>query len=375
MEYSHKVVSNKGVIAMDFIDKIRELSARIPKQLDYIQTEEATKNALVMPFITALGYNVFDPTEVTPELNADIGTKKGEKVDYAILKDGKPIILFECKWHGADLDKVHASQLYRYFSVTEARFGVLTNGIAYWFYTDLEAPNKMDSKPFFEFNMLDVRDQAVEELKKFTKSVFDVDGIVTTASELKYTREIIRIMSEQLQAPSDDFVKFFASQVYSGKLTQGVRVQFAQTIKQALKQFINDQINERLKNALVQEQPPVTEEVKTELPKDTIEQPSIVTTEEETEAYYIIKAILREVVDLKRVVMRDQQSYCNILFDDNNRKPICRLFFSAVRQKFIGLFDNEEKKEIKVPIHSLDEIYKYADRLKATVNFYTSNAK
>ena len=64
---------------MDLIDKLRELSARIPKQLDHIQTEEATKNALIMPFISALGYNVFDPTEVTPELNADVGIKKGEK--------------------------------------------------------------------------------------------------------------------------------------------------------------------------------------------------------------------------------------------------------------------------------------------------------
>lgn len=359
---------------MDFIDRIRELSARIPKQLEHIQTEEATKNALIMPFIAALGYNVFDPTEVTPELNADIGTKKGEKVDYAILKDGKPIMLFECKWHGADLGKVHASQLYRYFSVTAARFGVLTNGIAYWFYTDLEAPNKMDSKPFFEFNMLDVRDQAVEELKKFTKSVFDVDGIVNTASELKYTREIKRIMSEQLQTPSDDFVKFFASQVYSGRMTQGVREQFAQTTKAALKQFINDQINERLKSALVPEPAPVTEEIVNELPKETLEHPSTTTTEEETEAYYIIKAILREVVDPKRLAMRDQQSYCGILFDDNNRKPICRLWFNAA-QKYIGLFDNEQRKEVKVPINSIDEIYKYADRLKTTINFYTNNGK
>ena len=136
---------------MDFIDKIQELSARIPKQLNHIQTEEATKNALVMPFISALGYNVFDPTEVTPELCADVGVKKGEKVDYAILREGKPIILFECKHHAADLGKVHASQLYRHFSVTEARFSVLTNGLVYGFYTDLEAPNKMDERPFFEF--------------------------------------------------------------------------------------------------------------------------------------------------------------------------------------------------------------------------------
>lgn len=192
---------------MDFIDRIRELSARIPKQLELIQTEEATKHALVMPFIAALGYDVFDPTEVVPELNADVGTKKGEKVDYAIRKDSQIIMLWECKATTCDLGQAHASQLYRYFSVTEARFSVLTNGIVYWFYTDLDAPNKMDSKPFFEFNMLDIREQDVEELKKFTKSAFDLDGILTTASELKYTREIKRILAEQLQEPSEDFSK------------------------------------------------------------------------------------------------------------------------------------------------------------------------
>jgi len=185
------------MVRMDFIDKIRELSARIPKQMEYIQTEEATKIALIMPFIDALGYDIFDPTEVIPEFTADIGTKKGEKVDYAILMDGKPIILFECKSCGSELDNGHASQLYRYFSVTEARFGVLTNGISYQFYSDLDEQNKMDSKPFFEFNMLEIKEPFVEELKKFTKSTFDLDNILTTASELKYTREIERIIAEE----------------------------------------------------------------------------------------------------------------------------------------------------------------------------------
>ncbi len=138
---------------MDFSDRIRELAGRIPQQMPHIRTEEATKNALVMPFISALGYNVFDPMEVTPELDADVGIKKGEKVDYAVLKDGKPIILFECKAVSANLDEVHASQLYRYFSVTEAKIGVLTNGIIYRFFSDLEATNKMDSKPFLEVNL------------------------------------------------------------------------------------------------------------------------------------------------------------------------------------------------------------------------------
>lgn len=362
---------------MDFIDKIRELSARIPKQLEHIQTEEATKNAFVMPFIGALGYDVFDPTEVTPELNADIGTKKGEKVDYAILKDGKPIILFECKWHGCDLSKEHASQLYRYFSVTTARFAVLTNGIVYWFYTDLEEPNKMDSRPFFEFNMLDVREQDVEELKKFTKSTFDLDGILTTASELKYTREIRRIMTEQLQSPSEDFAKFFVSQVYPGKrITHSVMEQFTPIIQRALRHFINDQVNERIKIALDPDPKPRTEDI-TEATLSEVDsnnggltKPGIVTTQEESDAYHIIKAILREVVDVSRIVMRDQQSYCAILFEDNNRKPICRLWFNNPNRRYLGLFDNEQKQETRVAIGSVDELYQYAERLKATISVY-----
>jgi hypothetical protein len=360
---------------MDFIDKIRELSARTHKQLSHIQTEEATKNALVMPFISALGYNVFDPTEVTPELHADVGLKKGEKVDYAILKDGKPIMLFECKWHGANLNEEHASQLYRYFSVTEARFSVLTNGIVYRFYTDLEAPNKMDAKWFFEFNLLDIRDQDIEELKKFTKSAYDLNGILTTASELKYSREIQRIMAEQLQQPSEEFVRFFASQVYAGRMTQAIREQFTQTTRRALKQFINDQINERLKSALGTDaqltpaEQKITAPLSLEESKAAQEQLSVVTTADEMQGYYIVKAILHEVVDPKRVVIRDVQSYCSVLLDDNNRKPICRLRFNS-GQKYIGLFDNTEKKEASVPISGLDEIYKYTDRLKATVGLY-----
>jgi len=175
---------------MDFVDQLRVLASRIISSKSIIQTEEATKNAMVMPFIQMLGYNVFDPMEVTPELIADIGTKKGEKVDYAILRDGKPIMLFECKKCGGDLSINHAGQLFRYFHVTEARFGVLTNGLVYRFFTDLEQPNKMDEKPFFEFNILDFNERDVEELKKFAKSAFDLDTILTTANDLKYTRSI-----------------------------------------------------------------------------------------------------------------------------------------------------------------------------------------
>ncbi len=365
---------------MDFIDKIRELSARIPKQLDSIHTEEATKHAMVMPFIGALGYNVFDPTEVTPELCADVGVKKGEKVDYAILKDSQPIMLFECKHHSTDLGKVHASQLYRYFSVTDARFGVLTNGILYWFYTDLESPNKMDEKPFFEFNMLDIKESAVEELKKFSRTSFDLDNILNTAAELKYTREIRRLLYEQMQEPSDEFVRFFASQVYGGRMTQPVREQFAQLTKQAFKQLVNDQINERLKTALASESDGQSLQTNEPSPSQgqTVMKASEdaaagagVTTEEEWEGYHIVRAILSQVVSSKRVAIRDVQSYCGILLDDNNRKPLCRLHFNT-SQKYVGFFDVE--KEERIPIEELNDLYKYADRIKGAVARYEAKA-
>ena len=366
---------------MDLIDELKALSAKISKQLDLIQTEEATKNAFVMPFISALGYNVFDPTEVTPELTADVGIKKGEKVDYAILKDGKPIMLFECKWCGVDLEHNWISQLYRYFSVTEARFGILTNGLVYRFYTDLEEQNKMDSKPFLEVNILDLKESVVDDIKRFCKPFFDLDETLTIATELKYTREIKRILSEQIQNPSEDFVKFFAAQIYTGKVTQAVKQQFADLVKKALHQFLNDRINERLKSALTVDDTASSISPE-EVPSDTTELDSkeearkeresrIVTTDEEVEGHQIIRAILREIVDPERVVMRDKISYCGILFDDNNRKPICRLHFNNSKKKQIGLFD-ENKKEEKVPIGELNEIYQYAEKLKTTVNRYLS---
>ena len=377
------LIFNSKEYTVDLIDELKALSSKIFKKREDIQTEEATKNAFVMPFIRALGYDVFDPNEVTPELTADVGTKKGEKVDYAILKENKPIILFECKWCGTDIEKEHKSQLYRYFSVTEARFAVLTNGIIYHFYTDLEEPNKMDSKPFMEFNMLDIRESVVEDLKRFTKPFFDLATNLTAATELKYTREIKRILAAQFAKPSDEFVRFFAAQVYSGRLAPSVKQQFTDFVKKALQQFLSDKINERLESALAveedSEQQPqnqsetqiaaITEEANTKEERKKDRESRIVTTEEEIEGHSIVREILKETIDPERVVMRDTISYCGILFDDNNRKPICRLYFNNPKRKYLVFFD-DNKNEEKVRIAELNEISQYADRLKETVNSY-----
>lgn len=357
-------------IAMDFIDHLRVLASRITNTKDMIQTEEATKNATIMPFIQLLGYNVFDPLEVTPELVADVGTKKGEKVDYAILKDGKPIILFECKKIGGDLSINHAGQLFRYFHVTAARFGVLTNGLVYRFFTDLEQPNKMDEKPFFEFNILDFKERDVDELKKFAKSSFDIDTILTTASDLKFTRAIQNRLAQWMAAPTEDFVRLVASDLLGNRrFTPAVRDQFTLITKRAFEQLVSEKINDRLKGAMTSEASSVAEVAQSVAVVEPETESLVVTSAEETEGFHIIRSILREIVGSKRINMRDAQSYCAILLDDNNRKPICRLRFNNSQKLVLGLL-NEKKEEERIPIESVDDIYNYSDRLKATAQSY-----
>ncbi|MGY0035747.1 type I restriction endonuclease [Pedobacter sp. NJ-S-72] len=237
---------------MDFKDQIAQLASRVEKMLPQIQTEEATKNALVMPFIQIMGYDVFNPFEVNPEYIADLGIKKGEKVDYAIMKDGDPTILIECKHHLENLDP-HNSQLFRYFHTTKAKFGLLTNGLVYRFYTDLVEKNKMDSTPFFEFKLTEIKDAEIAELKKFHKSYFDVENITNTASELKYLNELKSLLHKEIADPSDGFVTFFTKQVYPKVITAKVKEQFAPIIKRSFNQLISDAISERLKSALNQE--------------------------------------------------------------------------------------------------------------------------
>jgi len=348
---------------MDFKDQILQLAARAEKMLPQIQTEEATKNALIMPFIQIMGYDVFNPSEVNPEFIADIGIKKGEKVDYAIMKDSEPAILVECKHHLENLDP-HNSQLFRYFHTTKAKFGLLSNGMTYRFYTDLVEKNKMDSTPLFEFKLTEIKEVEIAELKKFHKSYFDVENITNTASELKYLNELKGILTREINAPSENFVAFFTKQIYPGVLTAKIKEQFVPIVKRSFSQLINDTINDRLKSALNQEKQKDAEEaIKIE---EAQENPTsnIITTEEELEGFYIVKSILRKTTDSKRITYRDAQSYFAILLDDNNRKTICRLYLN--NKKMLAILD-ENKKEIKYDISGIDEIFTHSDELLKTV--------
>lgn len=353
---------------MDFKDSILQFASRVEKLCPQIQTEEATKNALIMPFIQLLGYDVFNPFEVNPEFIADIGIKKGEKVDYAIMRDEKPIVLVECKHYKEKLDP-HNSQLFRYFHTTEAKFGLLTNGINFRFYTDLVTPNKMDEMPFFEFNITEIKDNEIAELKKFHKSYFDIENITNTASELKFLNQIKSLLMAELSNPTDEFVRYFAKQVYPSIVTQKVMEQFTPITKRAFNHLVSDLINDRLQSALKSEsakEEPLTDNEAPLAGQDASN--VIVTTEEEKEAFMIVKSILRQKTELSRVFMRDAQSYCAILFDDNNRKPICRLYLNG-KKKYVEIAE-ENKKFSKVEIESLDDIFRLADSLHSAVGIY-----
>jgi hypothetical protein len=355
---------------MDFKDQIKQLSERVIKLKESTLTEEAAKTALVMPFLQCLGYDVFNPLEVVPEFISDIGTKKGEKVDYAIMREnGEPCILIECK-HWAQSLTLHDNQLLRYFHVTKARFGVLTNGVIYKFYTDLVEPNKMDQTPFLEINMTDLKENLIEELKKFHKSYFDVDLIFSAASELKYTNLLKGIIQQEFNNPSDTLVRHFAKQVYSGVLNAKMMDYFTALVRKSLQHTLSDQITDRLKTALSQEQEPVViGQESTSLPgTEEKKGPVIITTPEELEGFYIVRAILRSKIDPERIVHRDAQSYFAILLDDNNRRPICRFYFSG-QKKYVTFID-EGKKENRYDITSLNDIFNLSEQLFKSIALY-----
>ncbi|GAB3561870.1 type I restriction endonuclease [Spirosoma luteolum] len=364
---------------MDFKDQIKHLAERVGRLKDNIQTEEATKTALILPFLQVLGYDIFDPTEVVPEFISDIGTKKGEKVDYAIMRSAangtpEPCLLIECK-HWKQALTLHDNQLLRYFHVTKARFGILTNGVVYRFYTDLDEANKMDSRPFLEIDMLDLRENLVEELKKFHKSYFDVDQILTTASELKYTGLLKALVQQDFATPSDTLTRYYAQQVYEGKLTAKVVENFANLLRKSISQIVAEQMADRLKTAFSQESIEVEPAVEAAAFAPSVEEkkgPVIVTTQEELEGFYTVRAILRPVIDAERVVHRDAQSYFAILLDDNNRRPICRLHFNG-QKKYVTLFD-EAKTEIRHELLSLNGLFDHTEQLQKTVLAYAGLA-
>jgi len=351
---------------MEFSTQLKAFSKRIEGLLPNVLTEEATKNALVMPIFSLLGFDVFNPEEFVPEFTADVGIKKGERVDYAIKIEGQPVMLVEVKPATEKLDK-HDSQLFRYFAVSKAKFAILTNGINYKFYTDLDEHNKMDLRPFLDINLLELKDSQINEFMKFHKSKFDVNYIFSSAEELKYTTEIKQVLAQQLETPTESFITFILSEIYQGRKTQTVVDKFTPIIKKAYAQFINEMMNEKIKNALEtdsKKEEIVEQKIQTEIEGT---ESKITTTEDEIECYYIIKSILKDVVDFNRITYKDTESYFNILIDSNVRKWVCRIFSNS-KGTYL-LFNSQVYKE-RAEIKSNVEIYNYSDILKSIASTF-----
>lgn len=349
---------------MEFEEKLKKFVERIERVKKTISTEEATKTSLIMPFFSILGYDVFNPNEFTPEYIADVGIKKGEKVDYAIILEDEVKILIEAKAVNEDL-KRHSSQLFRYFGTSTAKLAILTNGILYKFYTDLDEMNKMDNTPFLEINLLHLNDTVIAELKKFCKENFNTENILNTASDLKYSNSIEKILNEEFTDPSDEFIKFILSKgVYEGVKTQNVIEKYRPILKKSLVSFINEFVNKRLQKALNS----TTENKKEDLEENEIEENGIITTVEELESYYTVKSILSEMVPPDKIYYKDTYSYFGVLYDNKVTKWLCRIFIKD-SCKYI-IIPNENKEEIRYDIEKISDIYKLKEQIINRLNIF-----
>jgi len=349
---------------MEFQEQIKNLSQRIVDLRESVVTEEATKHSFIMPFISLLGYDIFNPTVVIPEFTADISKKKNEKVDYAIMHNNEPLILIEAKCHNQNLDN-HATQLERYFTVTECRFAILTNGIEYKIFTDLEKTNKMDRTPFFSFNLLELKDRDIKELEKFKNSNFDIDNIIASAGNKKYIAGIKSIFKRETKEPSDDFARLFASQLTDKSLRQNVLDEFKSYIKIAFSEVVTDLAQDKINSLRTKLNVEIHNEQE-ENNKNDIDDNGIETTEEELQGFFIVKSILAENISLDRIYARDTKSYFGVLLDNNNRKWVCRLLFNT-KQKYISIHI-EDKKEEKFTLEKVEDIYNYKSELQKVIS-------
>jgi len=345
---------------MEINEKIYALAEKVKALVPQIKTEESTKQSLILPFFQILGFDVFNPLEFCPEYVADVGIKKGEKVDYVILIDKKPLILVEAKTCTAKLEK-HDSQLFRYFGTTESKFAVLTNGVQYKFYTDLDSPNKMDTLPFFELNMMDLNDQAIDYLENFMKTKLNVGNIINTASELKFLNLVKGEFKNLVENTPDDFTKMIISKIYDGLKTQVVVDKFKPIVKRGINQYINDKMSAKFKETLAGSETAEPEVI------EQVEENRIITTIEELNAFAIVKSILRQHTSAKRLVYRDTETYLSILLDDNGRKWICRI---ETGKKMVLQIPDSDKKPIRYTLENLDSIYDYSEKLVEVLRRY-----
>lgn len=350
---------------MGFNEDIKAHAEKVVGLIGKIQTEEATKMSMIVPFLRLLGYDDSNPDEVCPEYVADVGLKKGEKVDYAILFNNEPHILIECKWCGEDLNN-HTNQLFRYFGAARAKFGILTNGIVYKFYSDFSETNRMDPTPFLEIDFRTLMDYQLNDLQQFTKENFDANSISSSAWEMKYTNLVKSTIKDELDNPTEDFIKFILNKIYEGSKTNKIIEKFTPIIRKSLNAYKTDMLEQRILSmsaSVKEEREQISRDEKIDTPS-----PKIETTDDEIEAYHIVRALLVGVVDINDIYLRDAQTYCTIIYKNSNRNRIMRMVLDTKKKQIF--IPNDDNTEEKYTIDSLNDLYKYKDQLIASVKRY-----
>lgn len=310
-------------------NKIRILSEKILKIRQEVKTEESTKTSMILPLFQILEYDIFNPKEFTAEFIADVGLKKGEKVDYLVSNNGIKTFLVECKKWNESLED-HRSQLLRYYHTSEAKFGILTNGIIYEFFTDSENPNIMDSDPFFTFNFEKFDDSDLNMLIKFSKSKYNENLILEEIEKIKYISKFKNVILSELSNPSKEFSDLIIKKVYAGRLTKKQFEIYFSIFNQALEELFNTK----------------SEEVGTNK-KDS----EIVTTKEELDLFdYIVKSFPEYQ---NRISYKDFKGHFSIIIDGSSRKCILKALLNG-KKKYLILFD--EDNEIKIEYTGNDSI-------------------
>ena len=302
--------------------KLDHFQQRVQQQAKHAHTEEATKFALINPFIReVLGYDTADLSQVVPEYVADVGVKQGEKVDYAIMHDDQPTILIEAKKVGTPLDEEDPAQLRRYFAALEgaARFAIYTDGVIYIFYTDIDQPNVMDRQPFTTLDFRQLERDAVRSVGRFIRDEFDPSTVREAASGLKYIGLLKTQIGRLATDPAPEVVRALMSDVYAGFKTAKAVDQFTEHVKTAYASIVAEQVQDRLDAAIKvsrgdDEQ---TETVEPEVPN------------EEAMAFDTVKALIHDVIKVERLHMRAMTGYSAVLVDDTLRQPVCRLQLRA----------------------------------------------
>jgi hypothetical protein len=336
---------------MSFREELQKLSVQAAEKRSFIAYEEMAKQTLIIPFLQTLKYDVFNPQEVRPEYIADFGKKKGEKVDYAIFKDYIPVMFIECKSVNEDLSN-HCAQLERYFnSSPDVRLAVLTNGIEYRFFTDLDKNNIMDENPFFKFNITALQDNDIEILARFTRDHFETEAVVKYAEELIYTSNLNTKLRELFKTPSEDFIRYLIKDLSDTKITAKIIERFRPIVKKSISLAIVDlvrqgilQQNDAEDIPAQPEKPVVDQNILTDIVQENenISKKQINTTEEELHCFEIIKSILTDAGrNIAEVNYKDTTAYFGI-FNRNSLNWFIRLNLDSHIKYMITRFSIEK---------------------------------